>query len=392
MSNGAGTNNQQLRILSMDGGGVYGMFTDLMLKDLHGRGEDFLDKDCVHLFAGTSAGSVNACILALHEHPVEGLEAATRFWAEPGVYDNSDPTKLWFTSLAGLSPYFGTDDYRQVLEKYFGDKTLGDLHHPVLVVTWDWNGLPAKEGAKGDERHWKPRIFCNFPDDNPDRQERVADVAFKAGAPSWFRCIYKGGQDGGLVAPNPALYAVTKVVDTLSKARGAKDASKLPPGFRPLVTQGKRTGDDKHFDLLGHLSVFSLGVGARQPFLPVSYANWSNRQWMSGMWNPYTGHWVSPMTSIALDGPTDAVDKQCDSLLNIPGHPCGFFRLNPRVLETPVMDALMNLRANPWYLEYIEKDIRKAVEKPVATRAIKKAEGWLRSAGWMDRKGGKGNG
>lgn len=381
-------NNKQLRILSMDGGGVYGMFTDLMLEHLREENPDFLDEDCVQLFAGTSAGSVNACILAMHEKPADGLAQATQFWAEADVYDNSDPTKLWFTSLMGYSPYFGTEDYKSVLKRYFGEKTLGDLHHPVIVVTWDWNGEHI--GEKG-ERQWAPRLYCNFPDDNPDRNAKLADVAFKAGAPSWFRCIYQGGQDGGLIAPNPALYAVTKMIETLSSAREPGRAEKLPPGFQPFVEPRPGEQSVDHYRFLDSLSVFSLGVGARQPFLPVSYANWSPAQWMTGMWNPYTHHWVSPMTSIALDGPTDAVDKQCDSLLNIPGRRSGFFRLNPRVLETPVMDALINLRANPWYLEYIEKQIRAGIQTPVAQQALKKAHLWLNGSGWVEREGGNGD-
>ncbi|WP_459870803.1 patatin-like phospholipase family protein [Endothiovibrio diazotrophicus] len=375
-----------LRVLSMDGGGVYGMFTDLMLKQLVANTDGFLDENNVQLFAGTSAGSINACILAMHERPADGIEQAARFWAEPGVYANSNPVNLWLTSLMGITPFFGTEDYRAVLVKYFGDRTLGDLRHPVLVVTWDWAG---ENVGPGGERQWAPRVYCNFPDDNPDRNCKLADVGFKAGAPSWFRCIYEGGQDGGLIAPNPALYAITRVVEAVSRARASEDAAKrLPPGFQRIVAPGCEH-ENKHYGVLKHVSVLSLGVGARQPFLPVSYANWGAQQWMSGAWNPYTHHWVSPMTSIGLDGPTDAVNKQCDALLNVYGREPGFFRLNPRVLETPVMDALLRLRANPWYLQYIEREIRDGVGKPAAQTAIAEAERWLIQTGWAQANAGR---
>lgn len=367
----------KFRILSMDGGGIYGMFTDLMLKDLRERSVGFLDGGCVNLFAGTSAGAVNSLLLAMHETPADGLASAIALWGEPGVYDNSDPIKLWFTSLLGYSPYFGTEDYQGVLLKYFGDRTLGDLPHPVLVVTWDWAGA---QGLGNQPRHWRPKIYCNFPDDNPDRAARVVDVAFQAGAPSWFRCIYEGRQDGGWIAPNPALYAITKIIDTLSRAR--HNPQTLPAGFRLFVERMAGNGH-AHHRLREVMSVFSLGVGAQQPFLPISYANWGMPAWMNGMWNPYMQRWVSPMTSISLDGPTEAVDAQCDMLLNnVPGRPDGFFRLNPQVLETPVMDVLMRLRANPQYLEYTKKTIHGAIGKPAAREALRRADLWLAEAGW----------
>lgn len=378
----ARNSGKTFRVLSLDGGGIYGMFTDLMLKDLTERNAGFLKDGSVNLFAGTSAGAVNSLLLAMHQTPADGLAAAIEFWGEPGVYDNSDPMQLWVTSLMGYSPYFGTEDYKAVLVKYFGERTLGDLRHPVLVVTWDWAGNPGP----ANQRHWRPKIYCNFPDDNPDRAASLVDVAFKAGAPSWFRCIYGGGQDGGLIAPNPALYAITKVIDTLSHARHCPQT--LPDGFR-VFAEGMSRNGHAHHRLREVMSVFSLGVGAQQPFLPISYANWGMQGWMTGMWNPYMQRWVSPMTSISLDGPTEAVDTQCALLLNnVPGQPDGYFRLNPQVLETPVMDVLMRLRANPYYLEYTKKTIQSAIGKPAAREALRRADLWLDQAGWC-RIGGE---
>jgi len=78
------------RILSMDGGGIYGVFTALMLGALCKKDPDFLRNDQITLFAGTSAGAINALLLAKEDNPRRAIESREleHFFEDERVYSN----------------------------------------------------------------------------------------------------------------------------------------------------------------------------------------------------------------------------------------------------------------------------------------------------------------
>src|SRR5690349_4184758 len=114
------------RILTIDGGGIYGLLSAVWLRKLCEQDPSFLRDDQIDLFAGVSSGAINTLLLARHEHPREALLASVleEFWARPvGVFSHTNPaTRL--LSWLGLTPWFGAEDMERVLVEHFGDMRL----------------------------------------------------------------------------------------------------------------------------------------------------------------------------------------------------------------------------------------------------------------------------
>lgn len=201
------------RVLSMDGGGIYGLSTAILLRMLCEKDKKFLSKDePITLFAGSSAGALIALNLAKSDNPRDVVLNGDLedFFKNPLVYSNALNPVTAMTSLMGLTAWGGTPDYLVVLEKHFKDLTLGDLKQRVLITSFNYND-PA--GKDKDHRHWKPKLYYNFPDNEEDRSLKVVDVAYGASSPAAYRKIMEGATDGGLFAPNPSVNALAKVIE-----------------------------------------------------------------------------------------------------------------------------------------------------------------------------------
>lgn len=248
--------DKRFRILSLDSGGIYGLFSMLMLRELRHDPQasaHLLAGGCIDLFAGTGAGAVNALILAKHDNPHDGIEEAIRFWRDERLYRNNpflnmvenvqgwleilskcdSPQQVYEKGLAywndartlhdpwtvmrdamGMGSWFGAPDVMAVLQEHFADLRLRDLKQKVLVTAFNWSG---DEDLPANERHWKPKVYCNFPDSDKDCDAMAAEVAFTA--LSWMDTlpIVNGEQGGGWYAPDPTLCAVAKVVNFVAE-------------------------------------------------------------------------------------------------------------------------------------------------------------------------------
>jgi hypothetical protein len=278
------------KILSLDGGGIYGLVTATWLRRLAEQQPHFLSAPTrdprlerpppgsdLTLFAGASSGAVNALLLAKYERPREALLSGVleRFWKHAGVFSNTDPVTAW-TSYWGLGAWFGTEDLKRVLDEYFGDLTLKDLPNNVLITCFDWYGHPRDEFIKFDAspqafsmpgpgaskpRSWSPRTFTNFlPRGNPkDWDYRVADLAYSACAAPGFRAVVGGLADAASSTVNPTVDAIAGLTYL---ARWHKAHSKQtedtprPPRPEPLATtpqavaspEPTQKGDDDDFN------------------------------------------------------------------------------------------------------------------------------------------------
>ena len=214
------------RILSLDGGGIYGLCTAIMLRKLAERDPEFLRGDSVSLFVGTSAGAINALILAQYENPRDCVLSGEleSVWTDAGIYSNTlDPFSAYL-SLFGITAFLGSQDLLVFLKNRFGDKTLGDLHHRVLIDTFDWSG---GETPSGEDTTWRPKLFDNFIEDGSDRHRRIVDIAYGAGSPPGLRAIRNGLGDGGIFAPNPTMSGLAKAVQHLSTPERGEDEHAL---------------------------------------------------------------------------------------------------------------------------------------------------------------------
>lgn len=237
-------------VLSLDGGGIYGLTEAIWLRKLCEAVPGFLTPGQVRIIAGCSAGAANALILALFESPREAVldGVLERFWTRSGVLSNEGPVTRW---TKGLTAMFGAEDEYGALHDVFGDKTLGDLHHRVLISTFNYTGASAEDHAAqgfgtpfdhgkpdwaqlnpahmfrlkppapidnpkaGQTRaHWKPKFFDNSSLSGLDEKFKVVDVAMAAMCVPGIRPFRGGLGDGGLMTADPSVGAIAHLLRT----------------------------------------------------------------------------------------------------------------------------------------------------------------------------------
>jgi patatin-like phospholipase/acyl hydrolase len=258
------------RILSLDGGGIRGLFTATLLGRLADERPSFLEG--IDLVAGTSTGGILALGLGagLSPHALADLyrENARR------IFDDS----LW-DDLKDLGRAIGADygnkRLKRLLEATFADLTLGDLRLRVLVPAFDLDA----EASGTRLRSWKPKFFHNFPGEDSDRGERVVDVALRTSAAPTYFPSYQGFIDGGVVANNPSMAAVAQALDPRAAGRALAD-----------------------------LRLLSLSTGRQEEYLRGKRHDWG--------W----GQWARPLVALMVSGTMGVADFQCLQLLGTRYH------------------------------------------------------------------------
>jgi hypothetical protein len=236
-------------VLSLDGGGIYGLTEAIWLRQLCEAVPGFLVPGQVRVLAGCSAGAANALLLALFESPREAVLAGVleRFWTRTGILSNEGPVTRW---TKGWTAMFGAEDEYAGLYDVFGDMTLGDLPNRVLISTFNYTGATAEEhtapGAFGTvfdratpdwaalrpdhvfrmgkppqakdpkagqtQRHWRPKFFDNQALNEDDRDLKVVDIAMAAMCVPGIRPFRGGLGDGGLMSADPSMGAVAHLL------------------------------------------------------------------------------------------------------------------------------------------------------------------------------------
>jgi patatin-like phospholipase/acyl hydrolase len=194
------------RILSIDGGGIRGVFPAAYLAEIEKR---FLGGRSVaehfDMIAGTSTGGIIALALGHGMTAQQALEIYTergeRIFPPKGLVGGLRRVLRWI-----FKPKHDQDALKNELLKVFGDKVL-DLSTKRLVI-------PSFEG-----RHGEPFLYKtpHHPDYQKDRHKRFAHVALHTtAAPSYYPGVDDDGFimiDGGVWANNPVMNAL---VDALA--------------------------------------------------------------------------------------------------------------------------------------------------------------------------------
>jgi patatin-like phospholipase/acyl hydrolase len=256
------------RVVSIDGGGIRGLVTTILLQRLTATPglEGLLES--IDLLAGTSTGGLLALAIA---HRID-LATIRDVYVEKGpkIFDDS-----WLDNLVDLGRLRGADydikPLRRELQRLFGDTTLGQLRKRVLVTTFDLDNEDPDPAA----RTWKPKLFHNFPGPNTDRAARAADVGlYTSAAPTYFPSV-DGYVDGGVYAANPAMCALAQTQDRRYAPTPALD------------------------DVL----LLSLGTGTSLEYIAGRSHDWGYVQW------------VKPLIALMLDGTAGIADYQCRQVL-----------------------------------------------------------------------------
>lgn len=260
------------RVLSLDGGGIRGIVTVILLERLSKELAGWLDK--VQLVAGTSTGGLLALGLA------NGVTLATmhELYVKKGIEVFQDTA---LDDLLDLGKLVGADYSIGGLEKNVKEilgeaTTLKDLARAkVLITAFDLDNSDDPAWQPTAARTWKPKIFHSFHGENSDEHR----VAWKVGlytsaAPTYFPTV-DGYVDGGVFAPNPAMCALAQ-------------------------TQDKRYGPPARLD---DVVLLSLGTG-------------TNLQWVAGAVKDWGyAQWAKPLVSLMLDGTAGVADYQCKQIL-----------------------------------------------------------------------------
>lgn len=258
----------KFRILSLDGGGIRGVITAIILQRLSSEKNLSGWLDSVDLIAGTSTGGLLALGMA---HGVD-LQRIRDLYEMNGakVFDDT-----WLDNLIDLGQISGSqyDNKRleQELKKLLGQTTLAQLQKKVLITAFDMDN----ESSNPAKRTWKPKIFHNFPGAGSDGAELAYKVGlYTSAAPTYFPSV-DGYVDGGVFANNPSMCALAQTQDTRIRNRPA----------------------------ISEVVLLSLGTGTSLIYIPGNRLDWGFAQW------------AKPLVSLIMDGVSGIANYQCQNIL-----------------------------------------------------------------------------
>ncbi len=225
--------DQEFRILSIDGGGIRGIYPAAFLAGLEER---YLEGASVaryfDLIAGTSTGGIIAVGLAA------GLKAADLcdLYIARGC-EIFPPTRSGILGAAqrlvrNTSRYVKYRYDRQALMRVLcdtlGDRKLGEARTRLCI--------PSFEGRHGEVYIFKTPHHPDFRKDASEQMTKVA--AATAAAPTFFRPLEDGGYtfvDGDVWANNPIMIALVDVLSCFSVSRRRVRILSLGCGDDPYV-------------------------------------------------------------------------------------------------------------------------------------------------------------
>ncbi len=265
---------ERFQILSLDGGGLKGIFTASFLAALEENTRKRI-VDHFDLIAGTSAGGIIAIALGLGFSPKEILG----FYKERGK-DIFPAQSRWTRALGSVKWVFRrkypAEPLRQALQDYFGDRRLGESTKRLII--------PSYDSVRGDVHLYKTPHHERL---KTDYKELAMNIALAtASAPTYFPAsISDTGVrliDGGVWANNPSMVALAEALGYLNQSQGS-------------------------------IAMFSIGT-TRQAITSMS------KHITGGLWT-----WRSKVLEFMMAGQSCAAENQC---LHILGKE-RFLRINP---------------------------------------------------------------
>jgi Dyp-type peroxidase family len=340
------------RILSLDGGGIRGLLTTMLLEHLCKQpGLEHVFDD-TYLIAGNSSGALIALAMA---HGLAQPTTALTLGRLRSVFENGPqifgspvpfPVGFW------LWTKFGEKARANGLKQLLGEHTrLRDLQRHVLISSFQLDnqatgneahrrvwlpqenaGLPRHVQELKDARTWRPKLFHNFPPDSDCEMEAWKVALYSTAAPAYFPTA-DGFIDGGVYANNPAMCALAQLFD-----------NRYAPTRKPPLN-----------DVL----LLSVGAGQNLKFIEGRTHHWGVLRWASNyVW-------------LTVDGTVSVADYQCRQMLT----DSNYWRLAPNVPAGEVIQ-----------LDDLDKDkidrLTEITEKFVAGCQFRDCVAWLKS-NWM---------
>ena len=268
------------RVLSVDGGGIRGIYTAVLIDRIVKEIPELIDETV--FFAGTSTGAMLAMGLAYGIPAVEMVEIFRAFGKEV----------LEATIVARVGQVVGAKfdimNVRKILTPYLGAAILEDYlafrNKNVLIPTF------KLDGVINGIRTWKPKFFHNFPGPDSDAGEMIVDVILRSSATPVYFASYQGYVDGSVVARNPSMAALAQALNEES---------------------GKQKIED--------IRLLSFGTGYYPRYVGSRKQDWG------------FSRWAMPLLSMQTDGEMGVNHYYCMQVLG----PTRYLRLAP-LLEEPI--------------------------------------------------------
>jgi len=218
------------RVLSIDGGGVKGVFPASFLATLEdsvgGSIADYFD-----LIVGTSTGGIIALGLGL------GLRAQDLL----AFYENWGPLifggpRHWRLLRSLFRAKYSSDPLRRAAESVFGNRLLGESRKRLVV--------PSFNVETGEVHIWKTAHDRRL---ERDYKCRAVEVALStAAAPTYFPTYQSSSGtplvDGGMWANNPLMVAMVEAVGVLGWPRDSLRVLSLGCTTAPFEVKWARSG------------------------------------------------------------------------------------------------------------------------------------------------------
>ncbi len=207
------------RILSLDGGGIRGVFGAALLEHV----ETYSGKSIAEhfdLITGTSTGAIIALGLASNRPAADILG----FYREhgPTIFSERSPFKGW------LRPRYRNTKLVEALRSILGDDTLNDLAVPVCI--------PSYELSEGCPRVFKDNHHADLHWGGDQPLWKIA--AASSAAPTYFPAFQIGIADshidGGIWANNPVLVGIAEAVKYFEQPLESLSILSIATGSSPM--------------------------------------------------------------------------------------------------------------------------------------------------------------
>ena len=340
---------KKIRILSLDGGGIRGIITAVVLKYIQEELQRIDNPnakigDYFDLVAGSSTGGILTAILLFPDNSKGAkfsVEAALDLYAKKG--DSIFNVSFWeeiINPFGLFNEKISQRNLERQLEEVFGDLTLNELIKPCLITSYDITQRKAK-------------FFCSHEAYTSLENFYIRDVCrATSAAPTYFepakiKSLYDQEFtliDGGVYANNPAMCAYA-------------EARKIP--FSKVLDDSEKPD----YPDINDMFMVSLGTG--EVLKPYTFDKFENAGKIK---------WVTPLIDILLSANAETVhyylSKMYESLG--PRNQKNYYRLMPQLRNaSPNMDDTSKkniyelIQAGLYFIDQNRKNLNEVARKLV---------------------------
>lgn len=343
---------KKIRILSLDGGGIRGIITCVILKYI----EEQLQKldnsnakigDYFDLVAGSSTGGLITSLILFPDTNKKAkfsIQEALELYAKKG--DEIFNVSFWehlMNPFGLFNEKISQKNIEKQLDEVFGKLELKDLIKPCLITSYDISSRKAK-------------FFCSHEAIAPLENFYIKDVCrATSAAPTYFepakiKSLYNQEYtfvDGGVYANNPAMCAFA-------------EARKIP--FSKLLLDNSKPDYPNINDMI----IISIGTG--QVLKPYLYKEFENAGKIK---------WISPLIDILLTANAETVDYYLNKMFQSlgPRNYKNYYRIMPSLKNaSPEMDDTSPkniyelIQAGLFYIDTNRKQLDGIVKKLIKNK------------------------